>query len=127
MTDDTGFRSLLKRYRLAAGLSQEALAARASVSARAISDLERGVYQKPRYDTLDLLIGALSLTEQQQILLRAAAYPEPPPIQSRRLSRAAACTEATPFRAPSFLEPAGGAAARGAWRGMCAGSRADTP
>jgi len=72
MAEDTGFRSLLKRYRLAAGLSQEALAARASVSARAISDLERGVYQMPRYDTLELLIGALSLSEQQ-ILLRAAA------------------------------------------------------
>ncbi|HEY7092691.1 MAG TPA: helix-turn-helix domain-containing protein, partial [Ktedonobacterales bacterium] len=80
MAEDTGFRSLLKRYRLAAGLSQEALAARASVSARAISDLERGVYQKPRYDTLELLIGALSLSEQQQTLLRAAAYPTQAPM-----------------------------------------------
>ncbi|HEY7021125.1 MAG TPA: tetratricopeptide repeat protein, partial [Ktedonobacterales bacterium] len=79
MAEDTGFRSLLKRYRVAAGFSQEALAARASVSARAISDLERGVYQKPRYDTLELLIGALSLSEQQQTLLRAAAYPAQAP------------------------------------------------
>ncbi len=36
------FGRLLKRFRRAAGLSQEALAARAGVSGRTISDLERG-------------------------------------------------------------------------------------
>jgi transcriptional regulator with XRE-family HTH domain len=38
----------LRRYRLAAGLSQEALAERAGLSWRTISDLERGVKQGPR-------------------------------------------------------------------------------
>jgi predicted ATPase/transcriptional regulator with XRE-family HTH domain len=76
MTEQTSFRLLLKRYRQAAGLSQEALAARAGLSARAISDLERGLYQRPRFDTLQLLLGALALSEPQQALLRAAAEPE---------------------------------------------------
>jgi DNA-binding XRE family transcriptional regulator len=36
------FATLLQRYRLAAGLSQDELAERAGLSARGISDLERG-------------------------------------------------------------------------------------
>ena len=55
MTDQTSFSTLLKRYRQAAGLSQESLAARSGLSARAISDLERGINRTPRYDTLELL------------------------------------------------------------------------
>ena len=68
LTEYSSFGALLKRYRQAAGLSQEALAARADLSARAISDLERGINRTPRYDTLELLMGALSLPEQQQAL-----------------------------------------------------------
>src|SRR4051812_14345124 len=41
------FASLLKGYRLAAILTQEGLAERSGISARAISDLERGLYQAP--------------------------------------------------------------------------------
>src|SRR6266536_326854 len=76
MTEKTSFRTLLKHYRQAAGLSQEALAARAGLSARAISDLERGINRTPRYDTLELLSSALSLSSQQHALLQAAARPE---------------------------------------------------
>ena len=76
MKESSSFGALLKRYRLEAGLSQEALAARAQLSTRAISDLERGVKQTPRFDTLNLLTGALSLSEQQRALLLAAARPE---------------------------------------------------
>ena len=47
MQEQSSFGALLKHYRLAAGLSQEALAARASLSARTISDLERGVHAVP--------------------------------------------------------------------------------
>ena len=39
--ESTGFGALLRRLRLAAGLTQEALAERAGVSAKAVSDLER--------------------------------------------------------------------------------------
>ena len=48
------FGDLLHRYRAAASLSQEALAERAGLSARAISDLERGVKQAPRPTTMQL-------------------------------------------------------------------------
>src|SRR5712692_7636003 len=53
------FGELLKQYRLAAGLTQEALAERAGLSVREISDLERGVNRAPRPDTLQLLAAAL--------------------------------------------------------------------
>src|SRR5690242_9749654 len=76
MTEQASFGTLLKHYRQAAGLSQEALAARAGLSARAISDLERGINRTPRYDTLELLSSALSLSPQQHALLQAAARPE---------------------------------------------------
>ena len=76
MKESSSFGALLKRYRLEAGLSQEALAARAQLSTRGISDLERGVKQRPRFDTLNLLSSALSLSEQQRALLLAAARPE---------------------------------------------------
>ena len=76
MQEQSSFAALLKHYRLAAGLSQEALAARASLSARTISDLERAMNGTPRTDTLDLLTGALSLSAQQRSLLLAAARPE---------------------------------------------------
>ena len=75
MQEQSSFGALLKHYRLAAGLSQEALAARASLSARTISDLERGVHAAPHTDTLELLTGALSLTDQQRTLLLASARP----------------------------------------------------
>ena len=69
MLEQRSFGALLKHYRLAAGLSQEALAARASLSARTISDLERGIHDTPRTDTLELLTSALSLSTQQRCRL----------------------------------------------------------
>ena len=50
---------LLRRERLARGLTQEELAERARLSARAVSDLERGVKRAPRPDTLRRLAAAL--------------------------------------------------------------------
>lgn len=76
MIEQTSLSRLLKRYRLAAGLSQEALAQRAELSARAISDLERGLHHAPHATTLDLLAAALSLSSSQRALLLAAARPE---------------------------------------------------
>ncbi len=67
------FGALLKQYRLAAGLSQEALAERANISTRAISDLERGINRTPRSDTLDALLQALVLSEERRETLVAAA------------------------------------------------------
>lgn len=76
--ESTPFGALLKRYRLAAGLSQEALAERASLSTRAVSNLERGLNRAPRYDTLDLLTRAMNLEAPQRSALFAAARPAVP-------------------------------------------------
>ena len=75
-SEQTPFGTLLKRYRIAAGLTQEALAARAQLSARAISDLERGINRVPRYDTLELLIAALNVSTTQRALLLSTIRPE---------------------------------------------------
>jgi predicted ATPase/DNA-binding XRE family transcriptional regulator len=76
--EPTTFGALLKRYRMAAGLTQEALAERASLSTRAVSDLERGLSRAPRYDTLAMLASALSLSPEQRAALFAAARPPLP-------------------------------------------------
>ncbi|MCC2628428.1 MAG: transcriptional regulator, family [Thermomicrobiales bacterium] len=75
MDERPPFSLVLKRFRLAAGLTHEALAERASLGARTISDLERGVSRAPRADTLALLIEALDLSPDQRALLRVAARP----------------------------------------------------
>jgi predicted ATPase/DNA-binding XRE family transcriptional regulator len=87
-SEQTQFGTLLRRYRTAAGLTQEALAARAQVSARTVADLERGINRIPRYDTLELLLEALSLTAQQRALLLATVRPEmrAPAPRTRSLS-----------------------------------------
>jgi predicted ATPase/transcriptional regulator with XRE-family HTH domain len=56
------FPRLLRRYRETAQFSQRDLARRALISARAISDLERGVNRVPRRQTVILLADALQLT-----------------------------------------------------------------
>ena len=76
--EPTTFGALLKRYRMAAGLTQEALAERASLSTRAVSDLERGLSRAPRYDTLDLLTKAMNLEAEPRAALFAAARPPLP-------------------------------------------------
>src|SRR3954471_13296095 len=70
------FGALVRRHRTAAALSQEALAERAGVSARAISDLERGVHQAPHLETVRLLADALGLGEEDRAELLAVARPE---------------------------------------------------
>ena len=73
----TGFGDLLRRYRVAAGLTQEELAERAGVSTRGISDLERGARGLPRKDTLQLLLQALELSPEDRAALVAAARRSP--------------------------------------------------
>jgi len=62
MTQPPLFADLLRRHRAARGLSQEALAEAAGISARAISDLERGINLRPHRDTVELLAAALGLS-----------------------------------------------------------------
>ena len=67
------FGELLKAHRLAANLTQEALAERARISVRAISDLERGLHRTPQKDTVHLLADALQLSAQERAAFEAAA------------------------------------------------------
>jgi predicted ATPase/DNA-binding CsgD family transcriptional regulator/DNA-binding XRE family transcriptional regulator len=67
------FADLLREHRRGLGLTQEELAERARLSARAISDLERGLKQAPRASTVRLLAEALALDEASATQLLAAA------------------------------------------------------
>jgi predicted ATPase/DNA-binding XRE family transcriptional regulator len=81
------FGLVLRRLRIDAGLTHEALAERAGLGARTISDLERGVSRAPRPDTLALLVAALHLSPEQRKLLEASArqFATPPidPVASQ--------------------------------------------
>ena len=83
----TPFGALLRRHRLAAGLTQATLAERAGLSERAINDLERDAQRMPRLETVTLLAEALGLSPDERVRLLAAARPathapdEPPPAQ----------------------------------------------
>jgi non-specific serine/threonine protein kinase len=70
------FGLLLRRHRVEARLTQEALAERAGVSTRGIQSLERGE-AKPHHDTFERLARALALPAEQRALFLAAAKPVP--------------------------------------------------
>jgi predicted ATPase/DNA-binding XRE family transcriptional regulator len=82
---------MLKRHRRAANLTQEALAERAGISARSISDLERGLSRAPHPDTVAFLAEALNLTGAERAAFLAAAHPQPsatqPPLEVPLLPR----------------------------------------
>ncbi|GAC1518667.1 MAG: hypothetical protein NVS2B16_24220 [Chloroflexota bacterium] len=66
------FARLLRRHRVEAELTQEELAERAGLSARTISDLERGVKTRPHRVTVELLADALHLAGEDHTALLAA-------------------------------------------------------
>ena len=65
-TGPSDFGALLRRYRLTAGLSQEALAERARLSTEGVSALERGFRRTPQRGTLALLANALALDGERR-------------------------------------------------------------
>src|SRR5215217_3277423 len=71
----TGFGVLLRRYRTAAGLTQEELAERAGLSPRGISDLERGARRTPHLPTVRMLADALDLVPADRQALLVAGRP----------------------------------------------------
>lgn len=76
---DGSFGALLRHHRLAAALTQEALAEQAGISAQAIGTLERGVRRYPHRETVTRLASALRLTQEQQSdLVTAASRPSTP-------------------------------------------------
>jgi tetratricopeptide (TPR) repeat protein/transcriptional regulator with XRE-family HTH domain len=68
------FKALLRRHRLAANLTQEALAERAALSVRTVSDLERGLKLAPRAETVHLLSQALVLPPEEHARFVEAAH-----------------------------------------------------
>ena len=82
----------MRHYRVSAGLSQEALAERAGLSVRGISDLERGARTFPRLETVRMLADALELDERDRAVLLGAARPEltvddPDPVKPSKPER----------------------------------------
>jgi predicted ATPase/DNA-binding XRE family transcriptional regulator len=75
LTAATTFGARLKELRLAAGLTQEALAEQSGISVRAVSDLERDPLRSPRLATVRLLADALALTADRLSELFALAHP----------------------------------------------------
>jgi predicted ATPase/DNA-binding CsgD family transcriptional regulator/transcriptional regulator with XRE-family HTH domain len=61
-TTASTFGTVLRRYRLEAGLTQEELAKRAGLSLRSVSDLERGARQTPRLETVRMLAEGLGFS-----------------------------------------------------------------
>jgi predicted ATPase/transcriptional regulator with XRE-family HTH domain len=70
--ESPGFGGLLRRFRAAAGLTQEELADRAGLSVRGISDLERGLHRRPQPETVRRLVDALGLPEASRVSLLVA-------------------------------------------------------
>ncbi|MFD8756192.1 ATP-binding protein [Kitasatospora sp. NPDC059577] len=68
-----GFSRLLAGHRVAAGLTQEELAAAAGVSLRALGDMERGRTRGPQRRTVRALAAALGLDGEQAEALDGAA------------------------------------------------------
>ncbi|MDQ3286504.1 MAG: helix-turn-helix domain-containing protein [Actinomycetota bacterium] len=95
------FGGRLRRLREAAGLTQEELAARAGLSAKAISMLERGERKRPYPHTVRALADALKLSEGERAVLIGA-------IPGRRSDEASPPVEATttsPATLPVSLTP----------------------
>src|SRR4051812_50170548 len=76
------FGPLLRRHRLAAGLSQSELAERAGLSPDGIRALEAGRRATPRPYTVRALAEALALAEEDRLQLYAATQTEPLPPEA---------------------------------------------
>ncbi len=75
-TTTSGFGELLRQHRHDAGLTQEQLAERAGISARTISDLERGVFQTAKTGTAHRLGDAFGLVDDERMTFEASARGE---------------------------------------------------
>ncbi|HEU5434321.1 MAG TPA: helix-turn-helix transcriptional regulator, partial [Thermomicrobiales bacterium] len=94
----------LGRWRRAAGLAQEELAERAGVSARAVSDLERGQRRAARRETAQLLADALGLASEDRSAFLAAAH-RPAPAPDRAAGAGAGSSRFPGAALPIPLDP----------------------
>jgi predicted ATPase/DNA-binding XRE family transcriptional regulator len=81
-----GIGELLRQHRARAGLTQEALAERAGLSARGVQDIERGL-STPQRETLRRLVSALELDDLARRELEAAGRRRPPTVIRTNLPR----------------------------------------
>ncbi|GHF18764.1 hypothetical protein GCM10017786_60650 [Amycolatopsis deserti] len=82
MTDDE-LGAVLRKLRATSGMTQEELAARARISARTVSDIERGLRTVVHRDTVRRLAAALALGEYDRARFEALARrtePAAPPV-----------------------------------------------
>lgn len=70
-----GFAARLRTFRRRAGMTQDQLAQAAGLSVDGVGFIERGYRRRPRPDTVELLINALGLTEDEAAELRALSRP----------------------------------------------------
>jgi predicted ATPase/DNA-binding XRE family transcriptional regulator len=76
-SETSDFGAALRRLRVAAGLTQHALAERAGLSIEAVSALERGFRKTPHADTVALLAGALGVEASERAEFEAIATHRP--------------------------------------------------
>ena len=93
---EPAFGALLRRHRIAARLTQEALAERAGLSMKTVSALESGARRSPYQATVDRLAAALRLPPQQRAELASSA---------RRRPRSAVRTERPALGGPRVRLP----------------------
>jgi predicted ATPase/DNA-binding XRE family transcriptional regulator len=96
--------TLLREFRLAAGLSQAELAERADMSTGAIGSLEQGLRRAPYRSTLVNLADALQLTDEQRDLLYEVA--KTGRSRRRRAPADVSFTSNAPARLTSFVQRA---------------------
>jgi predicted ATPase/DNA-binding CsgD family transcriptional regulator/DNA-binding XRE family transcriptional regulator len=96
------FGGQLRRHREAAGLSQEDLAERAALTAKAISALERGERQHPYPQTLRALADALNLSDAARSALIASV---PSRLRPQRSDEAITASQQVALLVPSAPTP----------------------
>src|SRR5215831_19237578 len=102
------FAGLLRQLRAGAKLTQEELATAAGVSARSVSNLERGINRTAHKDTAVLLAGALGLTGPAEELFVGAARGHVPAGQvlapAESAERRPAAVTGSPYRGLGVFE-----------------------
>ena len=94
------FGALLRQHRLAAGLTQEALADRAGLSTRAVQTLERGEHH-PYRDTVERLARVLDLRGDDLRRLQLAARPRPRQVPLQPVLTPPLTSSPSPSQPPS--------------------------
>ena len=105
-SEDEAFGLLLRRHRVAAGLSQEQLAERSGLTAQGISALERGLRQTPYPDTVRRLAAALGLSDTDHAAFHAAVVRGRRPVSIPAPPRDAATASPGTPSAPAHHLPA---------------------